>query len=103
TALYAYRDKRVRPGLDDKRICSWNALMIAALADAGAALDRQDFLDAACGCARFILESMRDSEGRLQRSWKDGEARLNAYLEDHAFLLEALLLLYEATLEVRWV
>jgi uncharacterized protein YyaL (SSP411 family) len=102
TALYADRDKRVRPGLDDKRICSWNALMIAALADAGAALGRRDFLDAAAGCARFILESMRDSEGRLLRTWKDGEARLNAYLEDHAFLLEALLRLYEATLEVRW-
>jgi uncharacterized protein YyaL (SSP411 family) len=102
TALYAWRDRRVRPGLDDKRICSWNALMIAALADAGAALGRQDHLDAASACARFILESMRDSNGHLLRTWKEGEARLNAYLEDHAFLLEALLRLYEATLEVRW-
>jgi hypothetical protein len=102
TALYAWRDRRVRPGLDDKRICSWNALMIAALADAGAALGRQDYLDAACGCARFILESMRDSNGHLLRTWKAGEARLNAYLEDHAYLVEALLRLYEATLEVRW-
>jgi uncharacterized protein len=102
TALYAWRDRRVRPGLDDKRICSWNALMIAALADAGAALGRQDHLDAACSCARFVWESMRDSDGRLRRTWKDGEARLNAYLEDHAFLIEALLRLYEATLEVRW-
>jgi uncharacterized protein YyaL (SSP411 family) len=102
TALYAWRDHRIRPGLDDKRICSWNALMIAALADAGAALGRQDYLDAACGCARFVWESMRDSEGRLLRTWKDGEARLNAYLEDHAFMVEALLRLYEATLEVRW-
>jgi uncharacterized protein YyaL (SSP411 family) len=102
TALYSWRDRRVRPGLDDKRICSWNALMIAALADAGAALDRQDYLDAACSCARFVMESMRDSDGHLRRTWKDGEARLNAYLEDHAFLVEALLRLYEATLEVRW-
>ncbi len=101
-ALYAHRDDRVRPGLDDKRICSWNALMIAALADAGAAMGRNDYLDAACGCARFIWESMRDAEGRLLRTWKDGEGRLNAYLEDHAFLVEALLRLYEATLEVRW-
>ena len=53
-----------RPGLDDKRICSWNALMIAALADAGAALGREDYLDAAAACARFILESMRDSDGQ---------------------------------------
>jgi uncharacterized protein len=102
TALYAWRDRRVRPGLDDKRICSWNALMIAALADAGAAMGRQDHLDAACSCARFVLESMRDSDGHLRRTWKNGEARFNAYLEDHAFLLEALLRLYEATLEVRW-
>jgi uncharacterized protein len=102
TALYAWRDRRVRPGLDDKRICSWNALMIAALADAGAALGRQDYLDAACSCARFVMESMRDSDGHLRRTWKDGEARLNAYLEDHAFLVEGLLRLYEGTLEVRW-
>jgi uncharacterized protein YyaL (SSP411 family) len=102
TALYCWRDRRVRPGLDDKRILSWNALMIAALADAGAALGRPEYIDAAAACARFILESMRDSEGRLLRTWKGGEGRLNAYLEDHAYLVEALLRLYEATLEVRW-
>jgi uncharacterized protein YyaL (SSP411 family) len=102
TALYTLRDRRVRPGLDDKRICSWNALMIAALADAGAALGRQEYLDAACACARFVWESMRDSEGHLLRTWKDGDARLNAYLQDHAYMVEALLRLYEATLEVRW-
>src|SRR5262249_31655756 len=76
--------------------------MIPALADAGAALGRQDYLDAASACARFICESMRDDQGRLLRTWKGGEARLNAYLEDHAFLVEGLLRLYEATLEVRW-
>ena len=102
TALYSWRDRRVRPSLDDKRICSWNALMIAALADAGAAMNREDYLDAASACARFVMESMRDSNGHLLRTWKEGEARLNAYLEDHAFLVEALLRLYEATLEVRW-
>ncbi len=102
TALYAWRDRRVRPGLDDKRLLSWNALMISALADAGAALGRQEYLDAASACARFIWESMRDSEGRLLRTWKGGQGRLNAYLEDHAYLVEAMLRLYEATLEVRW-
>jgi uncharacterized protein YyaL (SSP411 family) len=102
TALYAWRDRRVRPGLDDKRVCSWNALMISALADAGAATGRREYLDAACGCARFVWESMRDANGHLLRTWKNGDARLNAYLEDHAFLVEALLRLYEATLEVRW-
>jgi len=101
-ALLTKRDERVRPGLDDKRVCSWNALTITALADAGAVLGREDYLDAACACARFILESLRDSEGRLLRTWNDGEARLNAYLEDHAYLVEALLTLYGATLEQRW-
>jgi hypothetical protein len=76
--------------------------MIAALADAGAATGRDDYLDAGCACARFVWESMRDDQGHLLRTWKNGEARLNAYLEDHAFLAEALLRLYEATLEVRW-
>jgi hypothetical protein len=101
-ALLAAREKRVRPGLDDKRLASWNALMVAALADAGAVLGRADYLDAARTCAGFLLEEMRDDEGRLLRTYKDGEARLNAYLEDHAFLLEALLVLYEATFEASW-
>jgi uncharacterized protein len=101
-ALYEARAERVWPGLDDKRLCSWNALMLAALAEAGAALGRQDYLDAARGCAEFVLRDLRDAEGRLLRTYKDGEGRLNGYLEDHAFLLEALLALYEATFEQRW-
>ena len=101
-ALYEARSKRVWPGLDDKRLASWNALMIAALADAGAVLGRDDYLDAASTAAEFVWTRMRDAEGRLLRTWKDGEAKLNAYLEDHAFLLEALLTLYESTFEVRW-
>jgi uncharacterized protein len=101
-ALYEARSKRVWPSLDDKRLTSWNALMVAALAEAGAVLDRVDYLDAARQCADFLLESLRDSGGRLLRTYKDGDARLNGYLEDHAFLLEALLTLYEATFEQRW-
>jgi uncharacterized protein YyaL (SSP411 family) len=101
-ALLEAREGRVRPGLDDKRLTSWNALAIAALADAGAVLGRGDYLEAARACADFLLETMRDDQGRLRRTYKDGDARLNAYLEDHAFLLEALLALYEATFEVRW-
>src|SRR6185503_1272968 len=89
--LYDVRAKRVWPGLDDKRLTSWNALMISALADAGAVLERDEYLDAARGAADFILRELRDSDGRLLRTWKDGQAKLNAYLEDHAFLLEALL------------
>ncbi len=101
-ALYEARAKRIWPGLDDKRVLSWNALAIAALADAGAVLDRPDYLDAARSCARFVLETMRDADGRLLRTYNRGEAKLNAYLEDHAFLIEALLALYEATFEPRW-
>jgi uncharacterized protein YyaL (SSP411 family) len=100
--LYAARAERVWPGLDDKRLASWNALAICALADAGAVLRRDDYLDAARTAAGFVLEQMRDEDGRLLRTYKDGDARLNAYLEDHAFLLEALLTLYEATFEPRW-
>jgi uncharacterized protein YyaL (SSP411 family) len=76
--------------------------MVAALADAGAVLDRPDYLNAARQCADFLLEQMRDGNGRLLRTYKDGRASLDAYLEDHAFLSEALLVLYEATLETRW-
>ena len=100
--MLAAREQRVRPGLDDKRLTSWNALMISALADAGAAMGRSDYLDAATGAARFVWDELRDADGHLQRTWKDGEGRLNGYLEDHAFLLEALLRLYEATFEQRW-
>jgi uncharacterized protein YyaL (SSP411 family) len=100
--LYEVRAKRVWPGLDDKRLTSWNALTISALADAGAVLERDDYLDAARTAANFALGELRDPDGRLLRTWKDGKGRLNAYLEDHAFLLEALLSLYEATFEPRW-
>jgi uncharacterized protein len=101
--LLAQRERRVRPGLDDKRLTSWNALMIGALADAGAALAEPRYLDAALACAEFIAREMRDERGRLLRSYNHGRARITAYLEDHAFLLEALLVLFEATCEERWL
>ncbi|HEU4463186.1 MAG TPA: thioredoxin domain-containing protein, partial [Solirubrobacterales bacterium] len=101
-ALLEARAQRVRPSLDDKRLASWNALAIAALADAGAVLGRDDYLDAARAAAEFVLTQLRDESGALLRTYKDGRAHLNAYLEDHAFLLEALLTLYEASFEPRW-
>jgi uncharacterized protein len=100
--LLEARSARTRPGLDDKRLTSWNALTICALADAGAALIEPRYLDAAVGCAEFLLSEMRDERGRLLRTYNDGQARIDAYLEDHAFLLEALILLFEATCEERW-
>src|SRR4051794_3148622 len=101
-SLYEVRSQRVWPGLDDKRLTAWNALMITALAEAGAALGRDDYLSAARACAEFIDRELRDADGHLLRTYKDGRASLNAYLEDHAFLVEALLSLYEATFETRW-
>jgi uncharacterized protein YyaL (SSP411 family) len=100
--LYEARSKRVWPGIDDKRITSWNALMISALADAGAVLERFDYIHAAEACADFVLREMRGPDGRLLRTYKDGTAKLNGYLEDHAYLIEALLTLYEATFDERW-
>jgi uncharacterized protein YyaL (SSP411 family) len=100
--LLEARSHRIRPGLDDKRLTAWNALMITALAEAGAVLDRSDYVQAAIDCATFVLGDLRDAQGRLLRTWKDGRGRLAAYLEDHAFLLEALIGLYEATGDPRW-
>jgi uncharacterized protein YyaL (SSP411 family) len=100
--LFEARAQRVRPGLDDKRLTAWNALMISALAIAGAVLDEPRYTTAAVGCASFVLTELRDGEARLLRSWKDGRGRIGAYLEDYAFLLDALITLYEATFEVRW-
>ena len=102
SVLYEARAKRTWPGLDDKRLTSWNALMIAALADAGAVLERSDYIDAARDCAAFLMTELRDSRGRLLRSFKDGRSGLNGYLEDYAFTVEALLELYQATFEPRW-
>ncbi|MGO9906063.1 MAG: thioredoxin domain-containing protein [Solirubrobacteraceae bacterium] len=100
--LLAVRSGRVRPGLDDKRLTAWNALMITALAEAGAVLERSEYLEAAIRCASFVLGDLRDSDGHLLRTWKDGQGRIAAYLEDHAFLVEALIGLYEATGDPRW-
>ena len=100
--LLAAREQRVRPALDDKRLTSWNALMISALADAGAALGRADYVAAAVAAARFIESELRDSSGGLLRTFNRGRAKLPAFLEDHAYLLEAYLTLYEATFDARW-
>ncbi len=100
--LLKARAERVRPGTDDKRLCSWNALMISALAEAGAALEREDFVAAAVDCAEFVLGELRTADGRLLRTWKDGRGHIDAYLEDHAYLLEALQTLYETTFDPRW-
>ena len=93
--LLAYRARRVRPGLDDKVLLAWNAWFLRSLAEAAAALDRADWMDAARRNARFLLDAMRDPDGRLLRSWQAGRAHIPAYAEDHAALLGALITLAE--------
>jgi len=88
--LFAARENRVRPGRDDKQLTSWNALMIAGLAHAGRVMTRPDWVAEAQAAIDFLRANLwRD--GRLVASFKHGEARLNAYLDDYAFLLDALL------------
>ena len=95
--LFAVRSKRIRPHLDDKVLTSWNALMISAFAKAAAVLDEPRFLDAAQRAASFLVTRMYDrATGRLLRRYRDGEAAINGFLDDYAFLIGALLDLYEA-------
>jgi hypothetical protein len=88
--LFDAREKRVRPGRDEKVLVSWNALMIAGMARAGAVFGRADWLESAKKALAFIRRTMWQ-DGRLLATYKDGKAHLNAYLDDHAFLLAALL------------
>ncbi|MGH2667996.1 MAG: thioredoxin domain-containing protein, partial [bacterium] len=100
--LLAAREKRVHPGLDGKVLASWNGLMLSAFAEAAAVLGRADYLAAAIHNAEFLAtQIVRD--GRLRRSWKDGQARITGYLEDHAMVGAGLLALYEATFDRRWL
>jgi hypothetical protein len=100
--LHAEREKRVHPGLDDKVLASWNGLMLAAFAEAAAVLGRADYLAAAIRNAEFITGQMT-RDGRLLRSWKDGQARITGYLEDYAMVGAGLHALYEATFDRRWL
>ena len=100
--LLAVRQQRPQPARDGKVLTSWNGLMIAAFADAAAAFGDPRLADVAARAAGLILDRVRDENGRLRRSWKDGHARHAALLEDHAHLAEGLLSLYEATSDERW-
>jgi uncharacterized protein len=100
--LLQAREGRVRPGRDEKILADWNGLMISAMAFGGRLLDAPRYLEAGTRAAGLILGRMR-REGRLLHSYKDGEARHAAHLTDYANLLAALLDLYEATFDPRWV
>ena len=101
--LWEVREQREKPGLDDKVLTSWNGLMLASLAEASRVLGRADYLEAAVHNAMFLLSTMRSSNGRLLHTWRRGSApKLNGYLEDYAYLADALLELYQATLDEHW-
>ncbi len=100
--LKSARDRRVHPGRDDKILTAWNAMTISAFAVGYRALHEQRYLDAATRAADFIMSRMWDGHA-LKRSYKDGQARFNAYLEDYALLADAMIDLYEASLERKWL
>jgi uncharacterized protein YyaL (SSP411 family) len=100
--LYEARAKRVWPGLDDKVLASWNAMMLHAFAEAARVFERSDWLRIAVANAEFLTTALKP-EGRLLRTYKDGRAKIPAFLEDHALLADALVAVYEATWDVRWV
>jgi uncharacterized protein len=100
--LFAIRERRVKPGRDEKVLTAWNGLMLGSFAEASAILDREDYQAVARANARFLLDQM-SRDGLLLRTYKDGAAKLNAYLEDYACLIDGLISLYEATGELPWI
>jgi uncharacterized protein YyaL (SSP411 family) len=102
--LIPVRSARVWPGRDEKILTAWNGLMISAFAKAGAAFGDERYVDAAVNAADWVLKHLRDKNGRLFRTGAaNGSAKLNGYLEDYALLADALVSLYEATFDVKWL
>ena len=101
--VYDARLKRVPPGLDDKIITAWNGMMISAMAEAARVLRHGPYLESACRAADFLLDTLSRSDGGLYRTYRAGKAHLNAYLEDYAYLAEALIDVYEAGGEERYL
>lgn len=101
--LLEIRNRRVRPGKDDKVLVSWNGLMIDSMARAGATFGDPRYVQAAIRATEFILSDMRQPNGRLWHSWRHGTAKFAAYLDDYGSLIQALISLYEATFTERWI
>ena len=100
--LLEAREQRIHPGLDDKVLTSWNGLMMAAFAEAARVLVRDDYRVVAERNADFLLCQLRQDDGRLLHTWKNGDARFNGYLEDYSYLMEGLLEMYQTTFEPQW-
>ncbi|OLE50978.1 MAG: thioredoxin domain-containing protein [Acidobacteria bacterium 13_1_20CM_3_53_8] len=100
--LFTAREKRIKPGRDEKILTAWNGLMLASFAEAAAVLERDDYRSVAENNARFVLDNLR-RDSLLLRSYKDGQAKLNGYLEDYAFFADGLITLYETTGDLLWL
>lgn len=100
--LFEVRERRVKPARDEKVLTAWNGLMLASFAEAGVILERKDYTHTAERNAKFVLERLR-RDGLLLRTYKDGQSKLNAYLEDYAFFIDGLVTLYQATGELGWL
>ena len=103
SVLMKERATRIRPGLDDKSLTSWNGLMLKGYVDAFLTFGNQHFLDVALANANFILDKQLRKDGGLNHSYKNGRSTINGYLEDYAFVIDAFLKLYEATFDERWL
>ena len=101
--LMQERDTRIRPGLDDKVLTSWNSLMMAGYIDAYTALGNKEYLDRAITNANFLVDKQMQSDGRLNRNYKDGISSINAFLDDYALTIHALVKLYQVTFDKRWL
>ncbi len=100
--LFHIREQRIHPGRDEKILTAWNGLMLSSFAEASGILDRADYRDVAEANAEFLLSRLQQN-GLLLRTYKDGEAKLNAYLEDYACLIDGLISLFEASGELGWL
>ena len=101
--LFAARETRVHPYKDDKVLTAWNGLMIAALARGAWVLNDQEYSRAAAKAAQFLLDRMRDTDGRLLARYRDGDAAIAGYLDDYAFLTWGLIEIYGATFDTAWL
>ena len=99
--LFEEREHRVKPARDEKVLTAWNGLMLASFSEAAAILQRGDYKEVATRNARFVLDNLK-RDRLLLRTYKDGEAKLNAYLEDYAFYIDGLVALFETTGEIEW-
>jgi uncharacterized protein YyaL (SSP411 family) len=102
-ALLDTRNRRVRPGLDDKVLTEWNAMAVSALAECGASMGEGRWVDEGKKIGLFLLDQLRRADGRWLRSWQGGKARHLGYASDYAWLVEAFTHLAEATGEARWI